>query len=195
MAVRYLAVSAAAVYCIDIVIDYPIIAMVRFQYPKFWSAINVWFKSLECATGSSQLVPPSELSAWSVQDLANSVLIKLRQSVECESLFEVSWLGILKNKPMRILTNKFLSLLFWCYFDSTEPHHYCMYIDCFCSLNIKLVFRYKNHFVLHCCLSFALKFLFFLIILIIRYNQIVFQIYFPFIFPLAFPIISKIISH
>ena len=30
MAVRYLAVSAAAVYCIDIGIDCPIIAMVRF---------------------------------------------------------------------------------------------------------------------------------------------------------------------
>ena len=34
MAVRYLAVSAAAVYCIDIGIDCPIIAMVRFQYSK-----------------------------------------------------------------------------------------------------------------------------------------------------------------
>ena len=34
MAVRYLAVSAAAVYYIDIGIDYPIIAMVRFQYLK-----------------------------------------------------------------------------------------------------------------------------------------------------------------
>lgn len=33
MAVRYLAVSATAVYCIDIGIDYPIIAMVKFQYP------------------------------------------------------------------------------------------------------------------------------------------------------------------
>ena len=75
MAVRYLAVSAAAVYCIDIGIDCPIIAMVRFQYLKLWSAINVWFETLECATGSSQLVPPSELSAWSVQDLANSISI------------------------------------------------------------------------------------------------------------------------
>lgn len=34
MAVQYLAVSATAVYCIDIIIDCPIIAMVRFQYPK-----------------------------------------------------------------------------------------------------------------------------------------------------------------
>ena len=34
MAVRYLAVAAAAVFCIDIGIDYPIIAMVRFQYLK-----------------------------------------------------------------------------------------------------------------------------------------------------------------
>lgn len=34
MAVRYLAVSAATVYCIDIGIDYPIIAMVRFSYLK-----------------------------------------------------------------------------------------------------------------------------------------------------------------
>ena len=34
MAVRFLTVSAAAVYCIDIGIDCPIIAMVRFQYPK-----------------------------------------------------------------------------------------------------------------------------------------------------------------
>ena len=34
MAVRYLAVSAAAVCCIDIGIDCPIIAMVRFQYLK-----------------------------------------------------------------------------------------------------------------------------------------------------------------
>ena len=75
MAVRYLAVSAAAVYCIDIGIDCPIIAMVRFQYLKLWSAVNKWFESLECAIGSSQLVPPSELSEWLVQDLANSVSI------------------------------------------------------------------------------------------------------------------------
>ena len=34
MAVRYLAVSAAAVYCIDIGIDCPIITMVKFQYLK-----------------------------------------------------------------------------------------------------------------------------------------------------------------
>ena len=34
MAVKYLAVSAAAVYCIDIGIDCPIIAMVKFQYLK-----------------------------------------------------------------------------------------------------------------------------------------------------------------
>ena len=34
MAVRYLAVSAAAVYCIDIGIDCPIFAMVRFSYLK-----------------------------------------------------------------------------------------------------------------------------------------------------------------
>lgn len=34
MAVRYLAVSAAAVYCIDIDIDCPIITMVRFPYFK-----------------------------------------------------------------------------------------------------------------------------------------------------------------
>ena len=61
MAVKYLAVSAAAVYCIDIIIDCPIIAMVRFQYPKLWYAVNKWFESLECATGSSQLVPASEL--------------------------------------------------------------------------------------------------------------------------------------
>lgn len=33
MAVKYLAVSAAAVYSIDIGIDCPIITMVRFQYP------------------------------------------------------------------------------------------------------------------------------------------------------------------
>ena len=115
MAVRYLAVSAAAVYCIDIGIDCPIIAMVRFQYLKLWSAVNKWFESLECAIGSSQLVPPSELSEWSVQDLANSVLIKLRQSAECESLIEASRLGILKNKPRHILAFKFMSLLFWCY--------------------------------------------------------------------------------
>ena len=115
MAVRYLAVSAAAVYCIDIGIDCPIIAMVRFQYPKLWCAVNKWFESLECTTGSSQLVPSSELSEWSVQDLANSVLIKLRQSAECESLIEASRLGILKNKPIHILAFKFMSLLFWCY--------------------------------------------------------------------------------
>ena len=115
MAVRYLAVSAAAVYCIDIGIDCPIIAMVRFQYLKLWSDVNKWFESLECATGSSQLVPPSELSEWSVQDLANSILIKLRQSAECESLVEASWLGILKNKPRNILAFKFMSLLFWCH--------------------------------------------------------------------------------
>ena len=77
MAVRYLAVSAAAVYCIDIGIDCPIIAMVRFQYPKLWCAVNKWFESLECAIGSSQLVPPSELIhiERSVQDLANSISI------------------------------------------------------------------------------------------------------------------------
>ena len=75
MTVQYLAVSAATVYSIDIGIDCPIIAMVRFQYLKLWSAVNKWFETLECATGSSQLVPPSELSEWSVQDLANSVLI------------------------------------------------------------------------------------------------------------------------
>ena len=116
MAVRYLAVSAAAVYCIDIGIDCPIIAMVRFQYLKLWSDVNKWFESLECATGSSQLVPPSELSEWSVQDLANSILIKLRQSAECESLIEASRrLGILKNKPRHILAFKFMSLLFWCH--------------------------------------------------------------------------------
>lgn len=34
MAVRFLAVSAAAVFCIDIGIDCPIFAMVRFQYLK-----------------------------------------------------------------------------------------------------------------------------------------------------------------
>ena len=61
MAVRYLAVSAAAVYYIDIIIDCPIIAMVKFQYPKLWCAVNKWFETLECATGSSQLVPASEL--------------------------------------------------------------------------------------------------------------------------------------
>ena len=115
MAVRYLAVSAAAVYCIDIGIDCPIIAMVKFQYPKLWCAVNKWFETLECATGSSQLVPSSELSKWSVQDLANSVLIKLRQSAECESLIEASRLWILKNKPIHILAFKFMSLLFWCY--------------------------------------------------------------------------------
>ena len=115
MAVRFLAVSAAAVYCIDIGIDCPIIAMVRFQYPKLWCAVNKWFESLECTTGSSQLVPSSELSEWSVQDLANSVLIKLRQSAECESLIDASRLGILKNKPRHILAFKFMSLLFWCY--------------------------------------------------------------------------------
>ena len=75
MAVRYLAVSAAAVYCIDIDIDCPIITMVRFPYLKLWSAVNKWFETLECATGSSQLVPPSELTEWSIQDLANSVSI------------------------------------------------------------------------------------------------------------------------
>ena len=75
MAVRYLAVSAAAVYYIDIIIDCPIIAMVRFQYPKLWYAVNKWFESLECAIGSSQLVPASEFSEWYVQDLANSVSI------------------------------------------------------------------------------------------------------------------------
>lgn len=151
MAVRYLAVSAAVVYCINIGIDCPIIAMVRFQYPKLWCAVNKWFETLECATGSSQLVLASELSEWLVQDLANSVSIKLRQSAECESLIDASRLGILKNKPRHILTFKFMSLLFWC-FDSAEPHRY--FIDCFvCSLlNIKLVFRY---------------------------NQIVFQIHFP----------------
>ena len=62
MAVIYLAVYAATVCCIDIGIDCPIIAMVRFQYPKLWSVVNKWFESLECATGSSQLVPASELS-------------------------------------------------------------------------------------------------------------------------------------
>ena len=75
MAVRYLAVSAAAVYNIDIGIDCPIIAMVKFQYQKLWCAVNKWFETLECATGSSQLVPPSELTEWSIQDLANSVSI------------------------------------------------------------------------------------------------------------------------
>ena len=104
MAVRYLVVSAAIVYCIDIGIDCPIIAMVRFQYPKLWCAVNKWFETLECATGSSQLVLASELSEWLVQDLANSVSIKLRQSAECESLVEASRrLGILKNKPRHIL--------------------------------------------------------------------------------------------
>ena len=34
MTVQYLAVSAATVYSTDIGIDCPIIAMVRFQYPK-----------------------------------------------------------------------------------------------------------------------------------------------------------------
>ena len=115
MAVRFLAVSAAAVYCIDIGIDCPIIAMVKFQYLKLWSAVNKWFESLKCATGSSQLVPPSEFSEWSVQDLANSVLIKLRQSVECESLIDAFRLGILKNKPRHVLAFKFMSLLFWCH--------------------------------------------------------------------------------
>ena len=62
MAVKYLAVSAAAVYNIDIGIDCPIVAMVRFQYPKLWSVVNKWFESLECAIGSSQLVLASELS-------------------------------------------------------------------------------------------------------------------------------------
>ena len=61
MAVRFLAVSAAAVYYIDIIIDCPIIAMVKFQYLKLWSAVNKRFETLECAIGSSQLVPASEL--------------------------------------------------------------------------------------------------------------------------------------
>lgn len=34
MAVRFLVVSATAVYCIDVGIDCPIIAMVRFSYLK-----------------------------------------------------------------------------------------------------------------------------------------------------------------
>ena len=98
---------------------------------------------MECATGSSQLVPPSELSEWLVQDLANSVLIKLRQSAECESLIEASRLGILKINP----DIYWLSNLCRCCFDvfgSAEPHRY--FIDYFvCSLlNIKLVFRYQN---------------------------------------------------
>ena len=98
MAVIYLAVSAATVCYIDIGIDCPIIVMVKFQYLKLWSAVNKWFETLECTIGSSQLVPPSELSEWSVQNLANSVLIKLRQSAECESLIEASRrLGILKK--------------------------------------------------------------------------------------------------
>ena len=41
MAVRYLAVSAAAVCCIDIGIDCPIIAMVRFQYPKNSEVLSI----------------------------------------------------------------------------------------------------------------------------------------------------------
>ena len=41
MAVRYLAVSAAAVYCIDIGIDCPIFAMVRFQYPKNSEVLSI----------------------------------------------------------------------------------------------------------------------------------------------------------
>ena len=136
MAVRYLAVSAAAVCCIDIGIDCPIIVMVRFQYLKLWSAVNKWFESLKCAIGSSQLVPPSELSEWLVQDLANSISIKLRQSAECESLIEASQLGILKINPEM----HWLSNLCLCCFDvigSAEPHRY--FIDCFvCSLlNIK----------------------------------------------------------
>ena len=103
----------------------------------------------------------------SVQDLANSVLIKLRQSAECESLVDASRLGILKNKPRHILAFKFMSLLFWC-FGSAEPHRY--FIDCFvCSLlNIKLVFRY---------------------------NQIVFQIHFPLYFPLTYPLFTHFHFH
>ena len=88
---------------------------------------------------------PSELSEWLVQDLANSVLIKLRQSAECESSIEASRLGILKINP----DIYWLSNLCRCCFDvigSAEPHRY--FIDCFvCSLlNIKLVFRYQINF-------------------------------------------------
>ena len=135
MAVRYLAVSAAAVYCIDIGIDCPIIAMVRFQYPKLWCVVNKWFESLECATGSSHLVPSSEFSEWLVQDLANSVLIKLRQSAECESLLEASQLGILKNKPIRILE---ISNLCRCCFDVIWLHRASsLFYWLFCMLVIK----------------------------------------------------------
>ena len=41
MAVNYLAVSVVAVYCIDIGIDCPIIAMVRFQYPKNSEVLSI----------------------------------------------------------------------------------------------------------------------------------------------------------
>ena len=111
---------------------------------------------MECAIGSSQLVPPSELIhiERSVQDLANSILIKLRQSAECESLIEASRLGILKINPdMHWLSNLCHHYVLM-FIGSTEPHRYIDYFV-YSLLNIKLVFRYKNHFVSHCFSVFA----------------------------------------
>ena len=173
--------------------------MVRFSYLKLWSDVNKWFESLECAIGSSHLVPSSELSEWFVQDLANSILIKLRQSAECESLIEASRLGILKINPDMYWLSNLCRHYVLMFIGSTEPHHY--FIDYFVYSNSFFVIKI-NFYVSHCFSVFALKLSILSIILIIRYNQIVFQIYFPLTYPLFthfhlqihFPFISIIKS-
>ena len=85
----------------------------------------------------------------------------------------------IKNKPRHVLAFKFMSPL--C-FDVHWLHRasslfYWLFLSTHIILNS--FFRYKNHFVSNCFSVFALKLSILSIILIIRYNQIVFPNSFP----------------
>ena len=80
-----------------------------------------------------------------------------RQSAECESLIEASRLGILKINPDMYWLSNLCRHYVLMFIGSTEPHRYLLIIFVYSLLNIKLVFRYKNHFVSHCFSVFASK--------------------------------------
>ena len=136
-----------------------------------------------CSIGSSPLVHPFVFFYFerSVQDLANSILIKLRQSAECESLIEASRLGILKINPDMYWLSNLCRHYVLMFIGSTEPHHY--FIDYFVYSNSFFVIKI-NFYVSHCYSVFALKLSILSIILIIFIIKSFFQIYFPLSYPL-----------
>ena len=95
-------------------------------------------------------------------------------------MIEASRLGILKINPDMYWLSNLCRHYVLMFIGSTEPHRYIDYFV-YSLLNIKLVFRYKNHFVSNCFSVFALKLSILSIILIIRCNQIVFPNLFPII--------------